>query len=29
MRGRGMHADLAARRFILLSQVTARYVPSH
>jgi lipopolysaccharide export system protein LptC len=28
MRGRGMRADLAARRFILLSQVTARYVPT-
>jgi lipopolysaccharide export system protein LptC len=27
MRGRGMHADLAARRFTLLSQTTARYVP--
>lgn len=29
MRGRGLDADLAARRFTLLSQATARYVPSH
>jgi len=28
MRGRGMQADLATRRFTLLSQTTARYVPS-
>lgn len=28
MRGRGMEADLAAKRFTLLSQATARYVPS-
>jgi lipopolysaccharide export system protein LptC len=28
MRGRGMRADLASRRFTLLSQTTARYVPS-
>jgi lipopolysaccharide export system protein LptC len=28
MRGRGMDADLAAKRFTLLSQATARYVPS-
>ena len=28
MRGRGMQADLATRRFTLLSQATARYVPS-
>jgi lipopolysaccharide export system protein LptC len=27
MRGRGMEADLAAKRFTLLSQATARYVP--
>jgi lipopolysaccharide export system protein LptC len=27
MRGRGMEADLATRRFTLLSQATARYVP--
>ncbi|MDB6164456.1 MAG: lptC [Xanthomonadaceae bacterium] len=29
MRGRGLDADLAAKRFTLLSQATARYVPSH
>jgi lipopolysaccharide export system protein LptC len=29
MRGRGLDADLAARRFTLLSQATARYVPLH
>jgi hypothetical protein len=29
MRGRGMEADLAAKRFTLLSQATARYVPTH
>ena len=29
MRGRGLDADLATRRFTLLSQATARYVPSH
>lgn len=29
MRGRGLQADLAAKRFTLLSQATARYVPSH
>ena len=28
MRGRGMEADLAAKRFTLLSQATARYVPT-
>jgi lipopolysaccharide export system protein LptC len=28
MRGRGMRADLATRRFTLLSQTTARYVPT-
>ncbi|MEO6138837.1 MAG: LPS export ABC transporter periplasmic protein LptC [Luteimonas sp.] len=28
MRGRGMDADLTAKRFTLLSQATARYVPS-
>jgi lipopolysaccharide export system protein LptC len=27
MRGRGMEADLAAKRFTLLSEATARYVP--
>ena len=29
MRGRGMEADLAAKRVIFLSQATARYVPTH
>lgn len=29
MRGRGLDADLAAKRFTLLSQATARYVSSH
>ena len=29
MRGLGMQADLAARRFTLLSRTTARYVPNH
>lgn len=29
MRGRGLQADLAAKRFTLLSEATARYVPSH
>lgn len=28
MRGRGLDADLAAKRFTLLSQATARYVPT-
>ena len=28
MRGVGLDADLAAKRFTLLSQATARYVPS-
>ena len=29
MRGRGLDADLVAKRFTLLSQATARYVSSH
>jgi hypothetical protein len=29
MRGRGFRAELDAKRFTILSQATARYVPSH